>query len=400
MTLPHGSGAGGGFARLGDLLRDGGLVSDEQLAEAEERARQEGTRIGSALVELGHVGLDQVAEALARQHRVYACREIDLRSLSPSAAAVVPAAIARDLCALPVRVIGGQTLVVAMRDPEDEDAIASLWRSTGLRIKPLVGPEQRLRQAIELLYGPDAARRDAADAAAADPITLERPSTSAPVRARGTAPPRFASPSAPPPYIGGATMVRDETAVPRWLIAAIAIAVIAAGVAAVRWITTDPATELAPASFASARLGLRADIGPGWRRVLDGSEQRAVRGATLRSEQLVRGDVDAPREVLAVGHATGAVGSIDDWIDDLQRHGLALHQWRATDLRCRRNQDIADRGALCRGATTRGDVGYDVYAWLWPIADDTLALLVWAPQRAAGLADDEAIGIAQSVELL
>jgi len=49
--------------RLGDILQDKGLLSDEELQKALEVQRQTGERLGEAVVKLGYVTPDQIADA-------------------------------------------------------------------------------------------------------------------------------------------------------------------------------------------------------------------------------------------------------------------------------------------------------------------------------------------------
>jgi hypothetical protein len=61
----------GGWRPLGKVLLDGGLVSENQLAEAlaEKRAHQD-RRLGAILVRLGHISGATLALALAEQHGI------------------------------------------------------------------------------------------------------------------------------------------------------------------------------------------------------------------------------------------------------------------------------------------------------------------------------------------
>lgn len=47
--------------RLGDILQERGLISQEELAAALEEQRRSGDRLGESLVKLGFVTADQVA---------------------------------------------------------------------------------------------------------------------------------------------------------------------------------------------------------------------------------------------------------------------------------------------------------------------------------------------------
>lgn len=55
-------------AKLGQILRQSGLVTREQVRTAIERARQSGRRLGQQLVALGYISDEDLERALARQH--------------------------------------------------------------------------------------------------------------------------------------------------------------------------------------------------------------------------------------------------------------------------------------------------------------------------------------------
>jgi type IV pilus assembly protein PilB len=56
--------------RLGDLLLKEGLISREQLDKALLDGKQNGTRLGYALVKLGYVTETDITKMLARQFRM------------------------------------------------------------------------------------------------------------------------------------------------------------------------------------------------------------------------------------------------------------------------------------------------------------------------------------------
>src|SRR5262245_42437938 len=89
---------------IGEILRAAGALTDRQLTEAMEHAEARGMRLGSALIELGMVEADRVAEVLARQLGVAPARDSDFATRTRSAAALIPSSVAQELCALPLRV--------------------------------------------------------------------------------------------------------------------------------------------------------------------------------------------------------------------------------------------------------------------------------------------------------
>jgi hypothetical protein len=381
--------------RLGELLRAGGLVSDEQLAEAVDSARKTGTRLGSALVELGHVDPNQVAEVLARQHGVVPCRDEDLKAVPAHIAAILPPTVARSLCVVPVRVVGGHMLMVAMRDPSDEDAVTELWRQTGLRIRPVVAPEERLRQAIEHLYAP-------VDPSALTP-RLARGSVSPPVR-----PPAPVRP--PPPLQQGPSLLDAGPTRTRWIILpTLAIALAIGGYIAYLGLRSDLTVTPVPAAYASPHVQLRGAIGDGWQRIdqLTFSEERA--GEPAASEVFVRGDAEKPSEVLGLARLR-ANAPVSSWVAEFTTSGLPFKGgwWHChkefvpgcvVDLMCAPNPLVYDDGGVCSGVAFRYGVRYELRVFFWRTGGD-LQLLMWAPRTSKQPPPDAAIATARSLRTL
>ncbi|MCE9572049.1 MAG: hypothetical protein K8W52_02720, partial [Deltaproteobacteria bacterium] len=136
--------------RLGEIVVEQGLASEADVARGLARARETGQRLGAALIELGLCEADGIATALASQHGVPAARDKHLAAIAPETRALLSPASAERWCAVPVAVAVGEapSLVVAMRDPGDADAIAAIARETGYAIRPAVASERRIRAAL------------------------------------------------------------------------------------------------------------------------------------------------------------------------------------------------------------------------------------------------------------
>ncbi len=136
--------------RLGDLVVREGLVNDEQLQEGMREARKEGTRLGYALVRLGHVKEDALTRVLARQYRVPA---VDLTKINvdQKILRLVPGDVAMKHMVLPLRRMG-RTLTLAMVNPSDMGAIDDLKFITRLDIEPVVAGEYTLKHKLDEYY--------------------------------------------------------------------------------------------------------------------------------------------------------------------------------------------------------------------------------------------------------
>ena len=136
--------------RLGDLFVREGLINEEQLQQALRAAKEKGTRIGYALVDLGLVAEEELTRMLAKQYRVPA---VDLEKIQvpEKVLKTVPADMAFKHLVLPLRKVG-RTLTVAMANPSDLSAIDDLKFVTRFEIEPVIVGEYTLRKHLEKYY--------------------------------------------------------------------------------------------------------------------------------------------------------------------------------------------------------------------------------------------------------
>jgi type IV pilus assembly protein PilB len=137
--------------KLGDLLLRAKLITPDQLDAALKSQREEGGKLGEALVRVGAVSDSAITETLSQQFGV---PSIDLGSfeIDPTVIKIVPAEVARKYGVLPVNKTGA-TLTIAMGDPTNVFAMDDIKFMTGYNVEPVVASEVALRKAIERHYG-------------------------------------------------------------------------------------------------------------------------------------------------------------------------------------------------------------------------------------------------------
>ena len=137
--------------KLGDLLLKQKLITQEQLEAALKLQREEGGKIGEALVRVGAVSESDITETLSQQFGV---PSIDLAhfEIDPAVIKVVPGEVARKYGVLPVNKTGA-TLTIAMGDPTNVFAMDDIKFMTGYNVEPVVASEIALRKAIDKHYG-------------------------------------------------------------------------------------------------------------------------------------------------------------------------------------------------------------------------------------------------------
>ncbi|KAJ8741242.1 MSHA fimbrial ATPase MshE [Aeromonas veronii] len=137
--------------RLGDLLVQEQIISDDQLQLALQQQRQTGRKLGTTLIDLGFISEVQLLQFLARQLDV---PFFDLNNLTIDAAAVplLPEVQARRYRALVVNLTDDK-VTVAMSDPADLSALDAVAALLSPRIMVLaVAREGQLLEYFDRLY--------------------------------------------------------------------------------------------------------------------------------------------------------------------------------------------------------------------------------------------------------
>ena len=136
--------------RLGEILVQQKLISQEQLDFSLDQQKRSGRKLGRVFIENGFVTEEQISEALARQLDI---PHINLKyyNVNPDAVRLLPETQARRFRAL-VLEQRGERLLVGMADPSDLFAYDELSRLIRKDIDLAVVNEGLLLQTIDRLY--------------------------------------------------------------------------------------------------------------------------------------------------------------------------------------------------------------------------------------------------------
>jgi MSHA biogenesis protein MshE len=136
--------------RLGDLLLQQKLISEEQLARALERQKHSGLRLGRILVDNAFVTEENLSETLAKQ---LGFPYIDLKHfhLKPDLVRLLPEDQARRLHAIVLEDRNGM-LLVGMADPTDLNGADEIARIVKSGIDVAVVTEGQLLESIDRAY--------------------------------------------------------------------------------------------------------------------------------------------------------------------------------------------------------------------------------------------------------
>ncbi|MBO4626948.1 MAG: Flp pilus assembly complex ATPase component TadA, partial [Lachnospiraceae bacterium] len=150
--------------RLGDMLIQERVITQEQLEQALEAKRNSDKRLGEILVELNFTTEDEITKALTRQLGVEMVYPSQMK-IPDEVLALIPATILRKYMVVPFMYAPNNqnTLRVAMVDPMDMNALDDLQMVTHLEIEPYISTAHDIMVCIDRHFG-NAEALDAAEA--------------------------------------------------------------------------------------------------------------------------------------------------------------------------------------------------------------------------------------------
>jgi len=137
--------------KIGEMLSKEGLITPQQLQEALAYQKQNGIKLGRALVSLGFVKDDEITGLLSRQ---YGVPSINLATfdIDPTVLKVLPGETCRKYQVIPIS-RAGAVLSLAMSDPTNVFAMDDIKFMTGYNVDPVVASEIAIEEAINRFYG-------------------------------------------------------------------------------------------------------------------------------------------------------------------------------------------------------------------------------------------------------
>ena len=135
---------------LGQMLLEAELVTEEQLHHVRELQARDGGKIERILLQQRLISSRQLAFLISLQLGVPFVN-LKRRGVRPNAIALIPEVIARKYGIIPVDILDG-TVVIAMEDPRDIEAIDDLVALTRRRIEPVISTPQDIQEMMDLNY--------------------------------------------------------------------------------------------------------------------------------------------------------------------------------------------------------------------------------------------------------
>ncbi len=136
--------------RLGELLVRENLINLAQLKEAQATARKTGDRLTYTLTKTGIVGERDLTTFLSKHYGVPSIN-LDEFEIDDDVIKLIPRELAHRHQVLPIN-RAGSSLIVAMSDPSNLNAIDELKFNTGYHVEVVVASEEAIRDAIARYY--------------------------------------------------------------------------------------------------------------------------------------------------------------------------------------------------------------------------------------------------------
>lgn len=136
--------------RLGDILVNAGIISEDQLMEALRAQKVVGKKIGEILIEQGIVTEEQIVDAISTQTGI---KKIDLNTINFDRKAIT--LISQKLCEKYILIPFGfenNKIKVAMSDPLNIFAIDDVTIASGFEIDSYISMKDNIRKFIEVYY--------------------------------------------------------------------------------------------------------------------------------------------------------------------------------------------------------------------------------------------------------
>jgi len=137
--------------RLGEMLVESKLLTEEQLRQALAEHRKAGLKLGQFLSRQGILGENQIVDVLSRQLKIEKYHP-ETYPIDPNLARMIPIETAQKFQVAPLRK-KGRLLTIAMTDPLDINALDTIEIAANAEVEPVVCTEREVNQLINGIYG-------------------------------------------------------------------------------------------------------------------------------------------------------------------------------------------------------------------------------------------------------
>jgi len=141
--------------KLGEILVNAGILSEERLVAALQEQKSSGERLGFILISRRVISEAQLVQALSKQLSVpwVSLTHLDITS---ELQRLVPVQVVSQHGVIPVYIMskrpGERVLYVAMDDPTNEDVLNQIHQTSGLDVKPMIAAPSEIASAIARFF--------------------------------------------------------------------------------------------------------------------------------------------------------------------------------------------------------------------------------------------------------
>ena len=147
--------------KLGILLKEAGLIDENQLAAALSHQHHWGGKLGSIIAELGFTREEDIARIISETMGVPHVNLFE-PEISPDVIKLIKADMAKKFGVVPVKK-EANALTLAMSDPLDIETMDNVRFITGLTIKPVLAMAVEIKDAIRKYYDGETVTRKSSD---------------------------------------------------------------------------------------------------------------------------------------------------------------------------------------------------------------------------------------------
>jgi len=148
---------------LGDILVEAEIISKNTLEKALVRQKEGNQRLGTVLEEMGVITEEELAEALGKQFNFKTVKNFIDHTFSQELLDLLPSEFAMKKLVFPLKQ-KDTMLAVAITDPFDVETMEMLARITGLQVIPVIATRREILDAISKYYLKSAVRSESSEA--------------------------------------------------------------------------------------------------------------------------------------------------------------------------------------------------------------------------------------------
>ena len=147
---------------LGDILVEAEIISKKTLERALVRQKEGKMRLGAVLEEMGVITEDELAEALGSQFNFKTIKSFVNHTFSQELLDLLPSDFVMKKLVFPLKQKDNM-LAVAITDPFDMDTMEMLTRISGFQIIPVISTRKEILDAVSKFYLKSAISSECAD---------------------------------------------------------------------------------------------------------------------------------------------------------------------------------------------------------------------------------------------